>query len=614
MGVLSAGMRVAGIAAVGLGNSLKAAFLSNPIGIALVAATTALTFFMSATGDAAAATSDFTGAVDENTGALTDNAAQVVARTVAESGAAQMYKDAGGNVADYTAALTGNADKQALVIKTLTDAAKAAAANAEATNAASGAATSYSGGLGSQEGAFRNATGALQTFRDDLAKVNEAQDKGKLTAEGAAGATDAVGGAAAKAASPMDQLKTATEGLNTAASLADAAVQFLTADLDAAAGGAISAEQATRLNEAAFRGIADAARGYQAAQDGVTEAGLKVKEAQDKLNKAQTDGKSSAEEISQAQLDLAAANRDNEAATGKVAAATDTQFNANIQARDSALKLASSAYATAAANGNLQGAVDSANAVIEDQRTKFINAQVAAGMEAGAATDLATKLFGIPGKVGTDISEKGGDAVILQAQNVTRYLQGVPNSKVISIDAAGNAQAVINGISVSLANMQSYKQVVVETIQRSGSNAAVANGGAFDVMADGGMVHAAAGLITGRGQSQVRMGAGGGVTWAEGITGKEYYLSMKPGMQDRNRGLASQAVSDLGGQAVWGGDVRTGAGTMSSAGGGQPINLTLTLLGDGPITEAALGAAQVTVDSAMRNVALLVKRSAGESR
>jgi hypothetical protein len=108
------------------------------------------------------------------------------------------------------------------------------------------------------------------------------------------------------------------------------------------------------------------------------------------------------------------------------------------------------------------------------------------------------------------------------------------------------------------------------------------------------------------------MGAGGGVTWAEGITGKEYYLSMKPGMQDRNRGLASQAVSDLGGQAVWGGDVRTGAGTMSSGSGSQPINLTLTLVGDGPITEAALGAAQVTVDNTMRDFALSVVRQAGQ--
>jgi hypothetical protein len=50
-----------------------------------------------------------------------------------------------------------------------------------------------------------------------------------------------------------------------------------------------------------------------------------------------------------------------------------------------------------------------------------------------------------------------------------------------------------------------------------------------------------------------------------------------------------------------------------SGGSSQPINLVLTLLGDGPITEAALQAAQVTVGGAMREVALTVNRSKGQS-
>jgi hypothetical protein len=48
---------------------------------------------------------------------------------------------------------------------------------------------------------------------------------------------------------------------------------------------------------------------------------------------------------------------------------------------------------------------------------------------------------------------------------------------------------------------------------------------------------------------------------------------------------------------------------MTSAGGSQPINLTLTLLGDGPITEAALQAAQVSVDNSMAQFALTVRRN-----
>jgi hypothetical protein len=50
------------------------------------------------------------------------------------------------------------------------------------------------------------------------------------------------------------------------------------------------------------------------------------------------------------------------------------------------------------------------------------------------------------------------------------------------------------------------------------------------------------------------------------------------------------------------------AGTMTGA-SSQPINLTLTLLGDGPITEAALQAAQVSVDNSMAQFALTVRRN-----
>jgi hypothetical protein len=50
-----------------------------------------------------------------------------------------------------------------------------------------------------------------------------------------------------------------------------------------------------------------------------------------------------------------------------------------------------------------------------------------------------------------------------------------------------------------------------------------------------------------------------------------------------------------------------------SGGGSQPINLTLTLLGDGPITEAALGAASVVVDGALRDVQLAIRRKGSQS-
>jgi TP901 family phage tail tape measure protein len=74
------------------------------------------------------------------------------------------------------------------------------------------------------------------------------------------------------------------------------------------------------------------------------------------------------------------------------------------------------------------------------------------------------------------------------------------------------------------------------------------------------------------------------------------------------------------GQTEWaltGAQMNAATSAMSSvgslSGGSQPINLTLTLLGDGPLTESMLSAAQATVGGALREVALTVNRSRGQS-
>jgi hypothetical protein len=94
---------------------------------------------------------------------------------------------------------------------------------------------------------------------------------------------------------------------------------------------------------------------------------------------------------------------------------------------------------------------------------------------------------------------------------------------------------------------------------------------------------------------------------------------MKSGMESRKRALTAAAARDLGGQAYFGraGDVRAGTfspptGTMSSAGGGQ-TSMVITLRGDGPITEAALSAAEVTVGGAFRDFAVTVNRKQAQS-
>jgi hypothetical protein len=118
------------------------------------------------------------------------------------------------------------------------------------------------------------------------------------------------------------------------------------------------------------------------------------------------------------------------------------------------------------------------------------------------------------------------------------------------------------------------------------------------------------------------MGSGGGVTWAEGITGKEYYLSMKRGMESRNRKLAAAAVADLGGHTTFG-DVRAGTFIPPSASmsptspaapqGGSGGVIHIELSGDGVITDQMLRTARVTAHGALADARIAISRLATQA-
>lgn len=622
MGVMGASMRVAGVAALGFGNTLKAAFLSNPIGLVLVAATTALSFFVGATDDAAGATDAFSAAVDGNTGALTENARTVIARAAAESGAAAAYKAAGGNVADYTAALAGNTEKQDLVRKTLTDAANAAreagisydlaAVGADGMGTATGESVAV---LGEQAGAFDSANSAAAQFEADLAGVNAAQETGKLAAEGAGTAIEGEGEKAAAATDPMESLKSATEALGSAAQVADAAVQFLALSLDAASGGAISQEAAWRASEAALRGIKSAASDYASAQDGITESGLKVAAAQakvdevtQKLGLSQEEGGTTADDLTQAQLDLAEANRVNQLASDKVTDATDKQFDANVQARDSALAFAIAQGQLTGKTGTLTQATDSATSALDGAKAAFIAAQPEADRLSGKAQVTADKLFGIPKDTIAKIAEQGAFNVQQAADATKGKLDGVEGTYTATLSVIDNISATVNSVAARLINLDGFTATATTRNVTINETISTGTGTGPRAQEDGGVVYAAAGrLVRGRGTSQVRDGAGPGLTWAESATNKEYYLSMKTGMEGRNRALASQAVNDLGGQAMWGaaGDVRNG--TFQPA---PVVNIQVTNYLDGTQIDSRT---ESIVDGKLSNVARKAKTARGQS-
>jgi hypothetical protein len=332
----------------------------------------------------------------------------------------------------------------------------------------------------------------------------------------------------------MDALKSATADLASAAGFADAAVQFLTLSLDAASGHVITNEQATRANEAALRGIGAAARDVASAQAAQADAADKSTEATDKFGA----GSKEAE----------AAQRDYDNAVAAVSDSLDKQFTANIQAQQSALALATAAYTTAGANGDLAAAAAAATASVEASKAAFIAAQPEADRLSGKANATADALFGIPSETVAKIAETGAANVQTQAGNVTGAVDAIPKNPHVTVTATDNATSVLNNINNYRIADKTFT-VFQQSVPVSALEAVHENGG---------HTYAANGLLYGRGQSQRRTGMGSGVTWAEAATGEEFYLSMKPSMRDRNRSLTAQAAAQLGGQASFG-DVRSGS-------------------------------------------------------
>ena len=535
------------MARAGILAGAAAGALGGPLGIALVAGATALALFAGSSDDAAGATADFTGAIDENTGSLTENAQTVIARAAAESGAAAAYKAAGGNVADYTAALAGNADKQEEVRRVLADAASAAedagtsydlaAVGADGMGAATGESVTV---LGEQSGAFNNATTASKQFEADLAAVNDAQAVGKLAAEGTAGAIDTQVAAATDAVSPMEAMAEATKlaaenakllaentgveqalsGAARAADDASRALDFLLLKMIEFSGRNLTAEEAANALNSALRGV------ESAFEDG-TKAATENTEAGD-LN-----------------ID-ALKNWD-------VAALTATESGSQMYDQLNDLVSAhaqttSAAYLNAIASGDVAGAQGIARTAAQKSRDAFLELTDKFTGNREESVRLADRLGVLDG---VQIDDKLFDAIledqVAKGKLTTLQAQEI-RDKQFAITAQDNATYTIDNIQAALNAMQTYKQVEINTIVRT-TNVAVEDGGIL-AYANGG-VHAANGLY-GRGLSQVRAGSGGGVTWAEAGTGREFYLSMKPGMRERNQGLAAQAVKELGGQATFG--------------------------------------------------------------
>jgi hypothetical protein len=451
---------------------------------------------------------------------------------------------------------------------------------------------------------------ALYASESDKLGTEATQTNDVLAATG--GVTAGVGAAAAGAAPNVEQLSASLERA------ADNA-QFMA---DNTAGAMMLSEVSSAASDAArsldiFKIAMDNADGRVRSLDEATANQNATLRA---LEGALKDGTAAATE------NAAAGDLNTEALNNwDVAALTATESGGKVfdemqRMADQYAETTTAAYSNAAATGDLSAANNAGRAAATQSRAAFVSLMTQYnGGNTPAAELLADKLGILDGqKIDNKTFQTINEDAVAQ-QKLREAKAAVIADKNFSVNATDNATPTMNAIARYQIGDKTY---TIRAVTINSSVTGFSTGpGTLTGLADGGVVHAATGLaVSGRGVSGVADGSGAGLTWAEAATNKEYYLSMKSGMESRNRGLASDAVAELGGRAVWGGPAgwgspspSSGAGTMTG-GSSQPINLTLTLLGDGPITEAALSAAQVTVDQSMRNFGLLVKRSVGESR
>jgi hypothetical protein len=480
------------------GGAMLGAF-GGPVGVALAGLTLGIGFLGKRLEGTEIATRDFKGAIDELSGAID----QVKLQEIVGGDTLAKMQAAGVAAGDYTLALSGNEDAIKRVHAALV-------ANVSA-----------------QEGAsddWYRANALLGQFKSDAYGVvgglnawEAAQRETTATVEKAPAPTKAAEDSTKKLRDEYDKTAYAAGGVA-------GQVATLMQMLDEQAGRNGDAEAAQRAFNGSMRDYAEAQRDIPAATRDVEQAQADLTTAQKALTTAQGEhGKKSAE-AKQAARDLADAEDRLASAQLGQGAAADAAAQKADDLQQNYLTVGQQAYNFAMAQGNVTGATKAAEDALRAAKDEWIKAQPEQDKVSGKAKEMADKLFGIPKEVATTIT------------------------------ATDNASRVVAGVLTALDLMPRTKQIDIQ-LKASGYSGAQyfdASTGTLKNFEDGGAVAEAGRYVTGRGTSGYSAGAGAGLTWAEAATDGEYYLSMKASQKDRNRGLASDAVAELGGKVDWG--------------------------------------------------------------
>lgn len=546
---------MAGSVIGGVFTSLKAAIMSNPIGLAIVGITTAISLFSGGADEAQTAVTDLSDAIDMNTGKWNDNAAATVSARLAQGGLLQQLTAAGVAQGMATDAILRGGDAVDSITKKLQDQVTAAQAAYDALTTYDTEGNAFSTGSTDQIDAAKK---ALADWTSVSGSASAAQHRGAAAAaeyaaatqgqadaaNGAAGATDAAAAAADAATAAATGASYSAIALGGAfkdgsvsASELKTQVHDVMMQLDLLAGRNGDAEAAQRAFNQSIRDYSNATIDAAAAPRALTEAQIRLDDAKKKYNDTSDKTLSKTftqadkdRELKQLTLDRAAAEDGLQKVLVDQTKAADNAAQKTADLVDQYRTAGQTAYNTAMLQGRQSTATNEAAAAMQGAKDSFIAAQVSAGMAADAAQALGDKLFGLPKDT----------ALVIQAQT---------GQAVTSIQ-------MLNDMKVADKNFKITATAVATGPLAGGIHISSPGGGAGTItFADGGVyeagtTHAANGLLR---QPMIVTG-GKGITWAEPETGWEAYISGKPGQEAANRKILGVAAGRLGMSAVMGSD------------------------------------------------------------
>lgn len=510
------GLKKLGAAGRIAGAGLMSAF-GGPIGLAI----TGVTFAIGLVSDAFAAVepvaTDLSSAIDAQTGAWNENAAAAISADLAQSGLLTKLSAVGLAEGEATAAIIKGGPELDAVTKKIQDYASAAESAASAGDYYNNEGILVKG----TSDELDNATGLLRDWNATIGAVTETQATGQQTAtdynaavEDAAAAADAAGTSTAALTPLQEAMNKAWEDGAIDSGELKSQVDAVMLAMDQMAGRNGDAEAAQRAFNAQSRDYTKAIIDQTQEAQGLAQAEADLAQAQADRTEVQNKATSETYSAEQKQRDLEQADRDVSTATADLAKTlTDQGAAADASAAKAAdLQRAMADQAVAASNnalvaGDLAGAYDAAKASVQGSIDKFIAMQSPADIASGKAKELATELFGIP-------SETAAAIIVSTSGDV----EAEQKLKDLERDRFVNLYLTPQGF------------------------ASVANGIRH---ADGGIVEAAAnGLM--RQPMIVKGGANGkGILWGEPETGWEAYISGKPSMLQRNRGILAEAADRL---------------------------------------------------------------------